>query len=68
MRQTRVQGCYNRQKKHDSFSYIPNELPGEPEERLLKVVVGLCRNLKVLQVLLPVEGDCASLDFTLLKE
>lgn len=45
----------------------PNELPGEPEEGLLEVVVRLRRDLEVLDVLLAVEGDLAGLDFPLLR-
>lgn len=36
-------------------------LARKPEERLLKVVVGLGRDVVVLQVLLPVEGDLLGL-------
>lgn len=46
---------------------VPDELAREPEEGLLKVVVGLGRDLKVLEVLLAVEGDGSSLDFPLLR-
>jgi len=44
----------------------PNEFASKPQEGLLKVVVGLCRNFKVLKVLLPVEGHGGGLDFPLL--
>lgn len=44
----------------------PNELPGQPQERLLEVVVRLRGNLEVLEVFLPVEGNRTSLHFTLL--
>lgn len=46
---------------------VPDELPGEPEEGLLEVVVGLGRDLKVLEVLLSVERDSSSLDLSLLS-
>jgi hypothetical protein len=46
---------------------VPDKLPGEPEEGLLEVVVGLGRDLEVLQVLLSVEGDGSSLDLSLLQ-
>lgn len=46
---------------------VADELAGEPEEWLLKVVVALGRDLKVLQVLLAVERDGARLDFALLS-
>lgn len=45
---------------------LPDQLPCEPEERLLEVVVGLGRDFKVLQVLLSVEGNTRSLDLSLL--
>jgi hypothetical protein len=45
---------------------VSSQLPGQPEERLLKVVVRLGRNIVVLQVLLSVECDCLGLDFSLL--
>jgi hypothetical protein len=45
---------------------VADKFPGEPEERLLKVVVGLGRNVVVLQVLLSVEGDGLGLDLALL--
>jgi hypothetical protein len=59
---------------------VADELSGEPavlvreisagksdlQERLLEVVVGLGRDVVVLQVLLPVEGDGLGLDFALL--
>jgi hypothetical protein len=48
--------------------YIPDELAAKPEEWLLEVVVGLCRDLEVLEVLLAVEGDCAGLDLALLHK
>lgn len=45
---------------------VANELASEPEERLLEVVVGLGRDLEVLEVLLAVEGDGSGLDLALL--
>lgn len=47
-------------------SGVSDQLSGQPEERLLKVVVGLGRDIIVLQVLLAVEGDCLGLDLSLL--
>lgn len=44
----------------------PHELPRQVEERLLVVVVALRRDLVVLQVLLPVEGDLLGLDLAIL--
>jgi hypothetical protein len=45
---------------------VANKLAGEPEEGLLEVVVGLGRNVVVLEVLLAVEGDGLGLDLALL--
>jgi hypothetical protein len=39
---------------------IPDQLAHKPEERLLKVVVGLCTDVIVLQILLAMKGDCLS--------
>ena len=46
---------------------IPDELASEPQEWLLEVVVGLRRNLEVLDVLLSVEGDVRGLHLALLQ-
>ena len=48
-------------------SSVTNELAGEPEERLLEVIVGLGRDVVVLEVLFPVEGDGLGLDLALLN-
>jgi hypothetical protein len=45
---------------------VADQFPGKPEERLLEVVVGPRRDLKVLDVLLAVESDGAGFDFALL--
>lgn len=45
---------------------VANKLASEPEEGLLEVVVGLGRNVVVLEVLFPVEGDGLGLDLALL--
>jgi hypothetical protein len=45
---------------------IARQLPGEPEEGLLEVVVRLGRNVVVLKVFLAVEGDGLGLDLALL--
>lgn len=45
---------------------VPDELTSEPEERLLEVVVRFRRDLKVLEVLLTVEGHRACLHLALL--
>jgi len=44
---------------------VSNELSCEPKERLLEVVVGLGRDVVVLQILLAVEGDSLGLDLAL---
>lgn len=44
---------------------VANQLPREPEEWLLEVIIGLGRDVVVLQVLLPVEGDGLGLDLAL---
>ena len=46
--------------------WIRSELASQPEERLLKVVVGLCRDVVVLQVLFAMESNGLGLDFALL--
>mmetsp|Transcript_6604 Transcript_6604/g.13646 ORF Transcript_6604/g.13646 Transcript_6604/m.13646 type:complete len:263 (+) Transcript_6604:210-998(+) len=45
---------------------VSGKLSGKPQERLFEVVVGLCRNIVVLQVLLAVESDLLGLDLTIL--
>ena len=45
---------------------VTDQLPREPQDRLLEVVVGLGRDVVVLQVLLAVEGDGLGLDLALL--
>jgi hypothetical protein len=45
---------------------VANELSCQPQEGLLKVVVGFGRNVVVLQILLPMEGDGLCLHFALL--
>lgn len=45
---------------------VANQLASEPKEGSLEVVVGLRRDLEVLKVLLPVEGDGSGLDLALL--
>lgn len=47
-------------------SLVADEFPSKPEERLFEVVVRLGRDIIVLEVLLPVEGDGLSLHFSLL--
>lgn len=45
---------------------VADQFPGEPEEGLLEVVVGLGGDIVVLEVLLAVEGDGLGLDLALL--
>lgn len=45
---------------------VANQFPGEPQEGLLEVVVGLGGDIVVLEVLLTVEGDSLGLDLALL--
>jgi hypothetical protein len=46
---------------------LPDQLPCQPQERLLEVVVRLRRNLEVLEVLFAMEGNSTRLYFTFLK-
>ena len=48
-------------------SWVTNELACQPQERLLKVIVGLGGDIVVLKVLLAVESDGLGLDFALLN-
>jgi len=51
----------------DEFqSLIPDEFSGQPQERLLEVVVGFGRDVVVLKILLAVECDSLGLDLALL--
>lgn len=45
---------------------VADQFPGEPQEGLLEVVVGLGGDIVVLEVLLAVEGDGLGLDLALL--
>mmetsp|Transcript_16613 Transcript_16613/g.23415 ORF Transcript_16613/g.23415 Transcript_16613/m.23415 type:complete len:209 (+) Transcript_16613:187-813(+) len=47
-------------------SIVSRQLACQPEERLLKVVVGLGRDIVVLEVLLSVEGNLLGLNLTVL--
>lgn len=46
--------------------WITDELSRQPQERLLKVVVGLSRDIVILEVLLSMKCNGLRLDFTLL--
>ena len=46
---------------------VTDQLPGQPEEGFLEVVVGLGGNVVVLKVLLSVENDGLGLDFAVLR-
>jgi len=58
----RLQG----RRLHEVKLIVPRQLPRQPEKWLLKVVVRFGRNVIVLQVLLPMEGDLLCLDLTVL--
>ena len=45
---------------------LPSELASQPQEWFFKVVVGLCRDVVVLEVLLAMEGDGFCLDLAFL--
>ncbi len=62
-----IDGTSANNRMRQRYSNIPNQLPRKPQERLLEVVVGFGRDFKVLEVLLSVEGDRASLHFSLLR-
>ena len=47
---------------------LPNKFSCKPKEWLLEVVVGFGRDLEVLQVLLPMEGNSRSFDFSFLED
>lgn len=47
-------------------SGVADKLASEPQEGLLEVVVGLGRDIVVLEVLLAVESDALGLDLALL--
>jgi len=54
-------------RSSDKFeSRIANQFSSKPKEGLLKVVIGLGRDLEVLDALLPVEGHGGGLDLPLL--
>ena len=55
-----------RNKSKPYQSWIANKLSCQPEERLLKVIIRLCRDVVVLKVLLAVEGNGLRLHFALL--
>lgn len=42
---------------------VPAQLPGQPQEGLLEVVIALGGNIIILQILLAVEGDLLGFDF-----
>ena len=45
-------------------SRISSQLSRQPQERFLEVVVTFRGNVKVLEILFTMEGDCFGLDFT----
>ena len=61
--------CLRRPRRKVGNTYqlrVADQFPGEPEEGLLEVVVGLGGDIVVLEVLLAVEGDGLGLDLALL--
>ena len=46
---------------------MSSELPGQPNKRLLKIIVALGTDIIVLQILLAMEGDALGLDLALLN-
>ena len=48
-------------------SRVSNKLPSQPQERLFKVVVRLGRDIVVLEVFLPMEGNGLGLNLALLN-
>jgi len=48
-------------------SRVSNKLPSQPQERLFKVVVRLSRDIIVLEVFLPMEGNGLGLNLALLN-
>ena len=54
-------------KRTNSYqSWVTNKLPGQPQEWLLEVVVGLCRYVVILQIFLSVERNSFGLYLSLL--
>ncbi len=47
-------------------SWVAHKLPSQPQEWLLEVIVRLCRNIIVLEILLSVKSDGFGLHFSLL--
>lgn len=56
----------SRSSAAETSNDVPNEFACQPEERLLEVVVRLGRDLEILEVLFPVEGDGTGVDLALL--
>lgn len=55
-----------RQQRGTNQLRVADQLASQPQEGLLEVVVGLGRNIIVLEILLSVESNRLSLDFSLL--
>jgi len=53
--------------RNELKSRVPNELPGQPQERLFKVVVRFSRDIVVLKVLLAMEGYGLGFNLALLN-
>jgi len=60
-------GWWSKSRCSNEFqSWVANELSCQPEEGLLKVIVGLGGDIVVLKILLAMECDGLGLDFSLL--
>ena len=46
--------------------YLPGESSEQPDEWLLELIIALCRDVVVLQILFSVERDRLSINFTVL--
>ncbi len=45
---------------------VADQLPSQPQEGLLEVVIGFGGDIVVLKILLPVEGNCLCFNLTFL--
>lgn len=65
----RVDGNLRRSQRWGSNKLeggVTNELPGQPQEGLLKVVVGLGGDVVILEIFLAMEGDSLGFDLAFL--
>jgi hypothetical protein len=54
-------GCFDKEEL-----IVTRQLAGQPQERLFEIVIRLCRNVVVLEILFAVESNLLGLDFTVL--